>query len=707
MLSASSIGLIAMGCVFVVCLVAFLCVVINLKKKIAAQKGNLDTEKNALELELSKTLESKDALIQILNNNISSLENKIKDAEDEKSRILQEKNQDEEKISTVLPSDNAGVLKEFQEKNAKLKELNDGLENKVKELNADVKNSKLDISSLTAQLKSFQEKTCESVAEFERISGELEKVKETNVDLTKNLEKTKKENKTLKDENEDLENDIENLENKIKKNKDEISSLKDDLESLNKKNKNQSERIGELSEELNGAKASLSNKQKALTFVQEILTAKENPDNTTKERRKVINRINSFMNDSLFDLMKASDGTVAEIENLKNEFDVWQNLEKKHWLRNKRAIAFVGEFSAGKTSIVNSILKQNDPKATLLPESVKATTAIPTYISNTSGRSSFAFLTPNNQLKTMSETTFKMVDKEVLENVKGTSSLIKYFVMSYNNKALNDLSILDTPGFDSNDPEDAMRTIEIINECDALFWVVDVNKGELNKTSIKTIKENLRRPLFVVINKIDSVNPSGLEDADKKIRKTLDDNGIAYEKIIRFSKKANASLILEYLNSVSKARVEVNAIKTLEKVVDSYRQKAHDEVEKSKGVLARAKSDGNEAMRIFSQTVDELKRACDDVAEMPSRKEHGLIWKETVFEMTPSGFSEFKEKLELVKEISKRSEVISNARTEFEQEIVKSVDDCQKAVQLEMKWEKLSDTFRKIVASFNSTVANC
>ena len=236
MLSTSSIGLIAMGSVFVVCLVAFLCVVINLKKKIAAQKGNLDTEKSALELELSKTLESKDALIQILNNNISSLENKIKDAEEEKSRILQEKNQDEEKISTVLPSDNAGVLKEFQEENAKLKELNDGLENKIKELDADIKKSKSDISSLTEQLKSSQEKSCENVAEFERVSGELEKVKATNIDLADKLKKTEKENINLKNKNEDLEDDIDDLKKKMKKNKGEISSLKDDLEKLNKGN---------------------------------------------------------------------------------------------------------------------------------------------------------------------------------------------------------------------------------------------------------------------------------------------------------------------------------------------------------------------------------------------------------------------------------------------------------------------------------------
>ena len=497
----SVIGLIVLGSVLVVLSIVFFSVIKKQQQNFAAQRNSFDTEKKSLEQQYAKalanTLDTKDA-------EIKSLEEQFGDNTDSVAKKLKTVEAEKRQIESYV-----------KEKDA----LCQTLQQKIVQLEKE-KNSALNTDNATS-LKEAQEKLSAS-----------------NAELQEKLEKALKENKSLEDKIDDLEDDYDELDNKFKKQKKEMSSLKDDLEEFQRAVKRKSDEKAELLEKLNGTEANLTNKKKALTFVQEILTAKENPDNTTKERRKVINRINSFMNDSLFDLMKASDGTVAEIENLKNEFDVWQNLEKKHWLRNKRAIAFVGEFSAGKTSIVNSILKQNDPKATLLPESVKATTAIPTYISNTSGRPSFAFLTPNNQLKTMSETTFKMVDKEVLENVKGTSSLIKYFVMSYNNKALNDLSILDTPGFDSNDPEDAMRTIEVINECDALFWVVDVNKGELNKTSIKTIKENLRRPLFVVINKVDSVNPSGLEDADKKIRKTLDDNGIAYEKIIRFSKKS-------------------------------------------------------------------------------------------------------------------------------------------------------------------------
>jgi hypothetical protein len=43
---------------------------------------------------------------------------------------------------------------------------------------------------------------------------------------------------------------------------------------------------------------------------------------------------------------------------------------------------------------------------------------------------------------------------------------------------------------------------------------------------------------------------------------------------------------------------------------------------------------------------------------------------------------------------------------DIEKNIVMAVDDYQKTVQLEIKWDDLNDTFTKIVASFNSAIAN-
>lgn len=670
-MNLSVLSLIILGCFFVVALVVFLYVIQKQKKALATQKKFFEDEKKNLKQEWDKMLGAKDAEIESRSVNHAKLQKDYQESQN--------------------------INKTFQAQNK-------NLESNVANLNAELETQNFEKSVLNGKLKESESDLKRKSEEVERFDTELRKTNASNMELQNKLEKALKENKSLEDNIDDLEDENAELYGKIKMQKEEISSLKNDLDDVRRKGKEKTEKIAEISEQLNGTKADLSNKKKALTFVQEVLLAKEIPDNATRERRMVINEISSFMNDYLFGLMRLSNPseiTEDEIKKLRNEFEVWQNLEKKIWLKNKRTIAFVGEFSAGKTSIVNTILLQNNKNAATLPENSKATTAIPTYISNTSGRPSFAFLTPNNQLKTMSETTFKMVDKEVLENVKGTSSLIKYFVMSYNNKALSDLSILDTPGFDSNDPEDAMRTIEVINECDALFWVIDVNKGELNKTSIKTIKENLRRPLFIVINKVDTKDPDGVEDTEKKIKKTLGDKKIPYEKIIRFSKKEKASEILKHLNSVNKVRVEVNAIESIRSIMKKYKSVVHLNVERCKSLAESARGAGSNTSAQFTRSVNNLIKKCETIGDIPS-KNWRIIGGDR-YEMSPSEYSDFEGGLVDIKNISKKSKELYEKRMDVEKDIVSRSKEFQEKVQLEQKWDELISVFERHVQKFNAS----
>lgn len=230
--------------------------------------------------------------------------------------------------------------------------------------------------------------------------------------------------------------------------------------------------------------------------------------------------------------------------------EYWVTLTRKPWLKGKRAVAFVGDFSAGKTSIVNRILSQDNPNAPLLPVSTEATTAIPTYIVGSHAATTYQFVSPDDRLKEISEETFRRVNKRVLAEVKGVSSLIKNFVMSCKTPNLQGLSILDTPGFSSNDKEDSKRTLEVINECNALFWVFDVNNGTVNRNSLKLIKEKLQKPLYVVINKVDTKAKSEVDKVEALVRRTMEEAGIEIEDVIRFSKKEPVQNILNLISNV-------------------------------------------------------------------------------------------------------------------------------------------------------------
>ena len=141
--------------------------------------------------------------------------------------------------------------------------------------------------------------------------------------------------------------------------------------------------------------------------------------------------------------------------------------------------------------------------------------------------------------------------------------------MTYKNPNLDGLSILDTPGFNSNDKNDAQRTMEVINECDALFWVFDVNAGNINRSSLSVIKEHLNKPLYVVINKVDTKPDSEIKKVEDLIKKTLTNEGIDVHQYIRFSSKASLLDIMKPIKEVqhlAEREQYINDLRNLTKV---------------------------------------------------------------------------------------------------------------------------------------------
>ena len=96
--------------------------------------------------------------------------------------------------------------------------------------------------------------------------------------------------------------------------------------------------------------------------------------------------------------------------------------------------------------------------------------------------------------------------------------------------------------------------------CDALFWVFDVNAGTVNRSSISIIKEKLNKPLYIVINKVDTKPESEIQKVEELIQKTLKKEGLKIEQFIRFSSKASIEDIMTPIHSVKKIESRENFI---------------------------------------------------------------------------------------------------------------------------------------------------
>lgn len=455
----------------------------------------------------------------------------------------------------------------------------------------------------------------------EELEGLLEKAKadaEKSTLQAVQIDKLNKKIKELEDDLEDAKDEAEDAENNKKKLQTAYIELQGELDIAERNSKCYLRDFKETKERFDELQNEFNLRVEALDFVTEILTAKQTNDESVISLYQNVDSTIDYINNELRDVLKQAKLLTNDIEKkfFGAELKSWAISKKKKWIQGKVTIAFVGEFSAGKTSIVNRILSQDDPNVPRLPVSTKATTAIPTYISGGIG-TFYQFVTPNNELKNISESTFKRVSKEVLDKVKGVSSLIQYFVMTYKNPHLEKISILDTPGFSSNDEEDKERTIGVINECDALFWVFDVNSGTVNKSSLKIIKEYLTKPLYIVINQIDTKSPKDVDAVDALIRKTLDEEGVQFNDIVRFSQKEPLHIIMDVIKSVSH---DFSRELLLDDLIEFISEKSKEAASRTKSALQYSNSCQLKHERLISEFQDELDSLtfdCETVVNIP------------------------------------------------------------------------------------------
>ena len=588
---------------------------------------------------------------------------------------------------------------------ALLKEANTKCQELDKQLKDALNESTNKTNEIKAKYETLQKEADAKCQELEKQLKDAlnEKIDESVKTSLAEADKLKKKIKDLEDELEEAEDDLDNAKKKLKNKDNEFADLQDNFIKEQKKCTELQGELSNVKDQLNDKIEELNLKVASLNFIHEILSAKEISTADTNKLNKNIDFFESFVkgqftdiNSYLFTTYNLSWKNIegkAGFENKKkyfhDAFDQWASTKRKSWLDGKTTIAFVGEFSAGKTSIVNRILSQDNPSIPQLPVSTKATTAIPTYIAG--GISvSYSFISGDGKRKAILEDTFKKVSKDILDQVKGVSSLIKYFVITYKNPNLNGLSILDTPGFNSNDSEDRERTIDVINECDALFWVFDVNAGTINRSSISVIKEKLNKPLYVVINKVDTKADSEVLKVESLIKKTLADAGLHVQKFIRFSSKAPLANIMTPIKAVNKIATRdtfVSDVRNdLEKLLRDFDSEVKDANKRHNDAVQEKYSISND----FANCMNALENDCETAYNLPQWVKR--FWGNNRFEMTEDEGNRLKQLLDNI------ADRIQALNTKFE----KGVDNAEDIQQtssdlcdLKEAWGKINDCFEQ------------
>lgn len=490
-------------------------------------------------------------------------------------------------------------------------------ENQIELLNDEVKNLEKKYNKLKVEKS--------EVAVFEGLDNNSEETM-----LLKQI-------KNLKSNVDDLEDDINDLENKNKKIKKERHEIEEELGNVKNVALILSNEKELLEKELTIKIGQIEENDKSLSFINNILNAKNSTNSDYEHISQKTNNIYSFIKTEITSCFKECD--VENAEQYEEYAWQWRNTQLKTWIKDKKIIAIVGEFSSGKTSIVNRILSQDNPDAILLPTSSKETTAVPTYIYRAKDESC-QFYSPEYELKTISTKTFEQVTKSVLDKIN-VSPLIKYFVLSYDNEYLQDISILDTPGFASNSEDIIKRTTDVVKEADALFWIIDANTGDINQTSLNVMIEHLHGiPLYFVINKSDTKSPGDLALLEDKIRDTVEKNNVPYNAIVQFSSKENIDVIMKHIDKIPKS-YGFNVISEITKNLDFLIK----EIKKEKTGLLKNEKTIEENLSItegnFKTITENITYFADEIRGLVRQKDTWLGLGDDKFEIEKYDYQNF------------------------------------------------------------------
>ncbi len=232
-----------------------------------------------------------------------------------------------------------------------------------------------------------------------------------------------------------------------------------------------------------------------------------------------------------------------------------------------------------------------------------------------------------------------------------------------------------------------------------MFWVFDVNAGTVNRSSISLIKEHLKKPLYVVINKIDTKPETEVNKVAQLIRKTLRNEGVSVQSFIRFSGKEPLETIMTPIKSVTRDITQDTYLENIKVLLmNTFKQ-----VNQEKDAALHSYIDKTNEVNVLTTQVNtmlrDLKKNCDDVGRIPQLKggvEFFVKITNDRYEMTPGQHSRFVDLLTTIKGQGDNMMDLSNRRNEAAKSMQKLYEEYAAKRALSQRTEVCLDMFMRL-----------
>lgn len=195
----------------------------------------------------------------------------------------------------------------------------------------------------------------------------------------------------------------------------------------------------------------------------------------------------------------------AQFLSLKNIEEELNAIKAKSGEDAELVLPLVGEFSSGKTTLINAL---TDCKK--LETATKPTTATIYEVHFGCDRCHATVLTAQGERKEVEE--IALLKNDAL----GDALVVNIFDTS--NRIPSSITLVDTPGLSSPNPQHKQTLTEFLPHADAILLVTDVNQ-QLTRSLTDFIKmmKLAKRPIFLIITKCDTKSKEELEQVKKYI----------------------------------------------------------------------------------------------------------------------------------------------------------------------------------------------
>ncbi|MGN8497836.1 dynamin family protein [Helicobacter pylori] len=345
-------------------------------------------------------------------------------------------------------------------------------------------------------------------------------------------------------------------------------------------------------------------------LIARILNAKTSNERLEEYQSVLDNEFLEFA--SGVDSLKEKEIALLTLQEIKKELQLVASYPS---LFQKTIVAVGGGFSAGKSTFLNNLLGLK----LKLPVDMKSTTAIPTYCLKGKREVLMGF----SQNGGMVELPHLAFDHQFLKSLGfNLKEIMPFMLLSAPSVPFEFLCFIDTPGYNPGNQGytggDKEASKESLKHAKHILWLVSCERGGIGSDDLEFLQELYEeegKQVFIVLSRADRCAKSQLEEVAKKIRETLEDNGIEFLGICaysttRYQEYKEFSEKSKVFNSLEKFLMKLNQRSEKQNEILGYLYEVHSMYERA------IKQDANRFKRyqkaLHSVKLDLMQKGFDD-----------------------------------------------------------------------------------------------